>query len=59
MTKPMVNRGGGLFFVLAALVAYSRVYIGVHYPLDILSGIVFGSAIGYGFFRLSRSYILR
>ena len=59
MTKPMLNRGGWLFFILATLVAYSRVYIGVHYPLDILSGIVFGSAIGYGFSRLSRSYILR
>lgn len=34
-----------IFLILilwAALVAYSRVYIGVHFPLDILTGIFFG-----------------
>lgn len=29
-------------FVLAALVAWSRVYVGVHYPLDVLAGAVLG-----------------
>lgn len=32
-----------LFYLLAFLVAFSRVYIGVHYPLDIVAG----SMIGY------------
>ena len=32
---------------LASTVAYSRIYIGVHYPLDIISGIVFGGLVGY------------
>jgi undecaprenyl-diphosphatase len=31
-----------LLFVLAAAVAWSRVYVGVHYPLDILGGAVWG-----------------
>ena len=31
---------------LAALIAFSRVYVGVHYPLDILAGAVLGVAIG-------------
>jgi undecaprenyl-diphosphatase len=32
-------------FVLAALVAWSRVYVGVHYPLDVLAGAVLGVAL--------------
>jgi undecaprenyl-diphosphatase len=33
-------------FVLAALIAWSRVVVGVHYPLDVLGGAVLGVAIG-------------
>ena len=33
-------------FVWAVLVAYSRVYLGVHYPLDIICGAILGSLIG-------------
>lgn len=29
----------------AMLVAYSRVYVGVHYPLDVLAGVVLGVAV--------------
>jgi undecaprenyl-diphosphatase len=33
-------------FVLAALIAFSRVYVGVHYPFDVLAGSLLGIALG-------------
>jgi undecaprenyl-diphosphatase len=44
-----------LVFILlfwSFLMAYSRVYIGVHYPLDIISGMAFGAISGFLFFKL-------
>ena len=40
-----------LFFVFASLVSYSRVYIGVHYPLDIITGSIFGFVSGFILFK--------
>lgn len=42
-----------ILIVWAFLMAYSRVYIGVHYPLDILLGMIFGVLTGYLFYRLN------
>jgi len=47
-----------LWFI-AALVAFSRVYLGVHYPADILAGAVLGTVVGYSvalWFRFSRYF---
>jgi undecaprenyl-diphosphatase len=43
---------GAALFGVAALVAFSRVYIGVHYASDVLAGAVLGTLLGYILVRL-------
>lgn len=37
----------GWMFVWAGIVSYSRIYVGVHYPLDIIAGALIGFILGY------------
>ena len=39
-------------YVLAALIASSRVYVGVHYPLDVIGGALVGLAVAIALRRL-------
>ena len=39
-------------FIWASLVAYSRIYVGKHFPLDIICGAAFGMLIGFLIYRL-------
>ncbi|MDG5816482.1 phosphatase PAP2 family protein [Chitinispirillales bacterium ANBcel5] len=34
------------FILFAVFIAYTRVYVGVHYPADVFSGAIFGTAVG-------------
>ncbi len=43
-----------LFFVWAGLISISQVYVGVHYPLDILGGAVLGIFLGWLMARIAR-----
>jgi len=40
-------------FVLAAAIAWSRVYVGVHWPLDVLGGAVLGVLVATALLTLS------
>lgn len=44
-----------VFVALAALVAFSRLYVGVHFPLDVLAGATLGAAVATALLLLSRS----
>lgn len=41
-----------LLFLFPLIFAYSRIYLGLHFPGDILSGYLFGAIAGYGFSKL-------
>jgi undecaprenyl-diphosphatase len=42
---PFYKKIGWILFPWAIVSAYSRIYLGVHYPLDILCGAIFGTII--------------
>lgn len=41
-----------ILLVWSFIVAYSRIYVGVHYPLDIVCGMSFGAIAGFIFYKL-------
>lgn len=47
-------RAGALAWAFAAVVAWSRLYAGLHWPSDLLGGALVGAAVAWAVHRLSR-----
>jgi undecaprenyl-diphosphatase len=47
------------FYTLATLIVFSQVYVGVHYPSDVLAGALLGFAIGNLFVLIHKKLILK
>mgnify|MGYP003110108635 FL=1 len=43
-----------ILLVWAVATGYSRIYLGVHYPLDVVSGMAFGGLTGWLFYLLQK-----
>jgi undecaprenyl-diphosphatase len=41
----LLPRGAPVFFLLAVAIAFSRIYVGVHYPSDVLAGAALGTVV--------------
>ncbi|GAL88759.1 phosphatase PAP2 family protein [Jejuia pallidilutea] len=58
MLRPFYKNLIFMLLFWSAVVAYSRIYVGVHYPLDVLCGMTFGAISGFLFYKLAQ-YLLK
>jgi undecaprenyl-diphosphatase len=47
-----------LLFLFPLIFAYSRIYLGLHFPADILTGYAFGAMFGYLFYIIYQKTVL-
>jgi membrane-associated phospholipid phosphatase len=44
--RPIIRKWAWICFAWAALIAYAQVYVGLHYPMDVLAGALLGLIAG-------------
>ena len=52
MLRPVYKKLIYIMIMWSIVVAYSRIYLGLHYPLDIVCGLSFGVLAGYLFYTI-------
>ena len=52
MLRPVYKNLVYFMIIWSVVVAYSRIYLGLHYPLDIMCGLIFGVLAGYLFYNI-------
>jgi len=53
------KKAGILFFVAAFLISIARIFVGIHWPTDILAGVAVGIFSGWLINVVSKSYLLK
>ena len=51
------GKKGAWAYIPAALIAFSRCYVGVHYPSDVLAGMLVGTLVAWGAFMLLGKFV--
>lgn len=46
-----------LIIIWVLLISYSRIYLGVHFPLDVFCGILWGVIIGFLFIKINSKFL--
>jgi undecaprenyl-diphosphatase len=59
LLRPYYRKLIYILISISFIVSYSRIYIGVHYPLDIICGLTFGAFSGFLFYKLTKFYLLK
>ena len=54
--RPILKKWDKVFFIWAATISYGQVYVGVHYPIDVLCGGLLGCGLGYMTARFFNKY---
>lgn len=47
------------FLIWAIVVSFSQIYVGIHYPMDVLAGAIVGVAVGYLSYSLGKVGVAR
>ncbi len=45
--RSFIGNWAYVFFIWAAAISYAQVYVGVHYPIDVLGGTILGCIVGW------------